>query len=298
MTFVRELWIGALLLTTLVLGAAVVGGLALHGLPATLIDARVDAHVDAAPTSTPAVRAAPSLNPSTAAGPIALPAGVTLRTRSGHAVDLQGEDVAAYIARRSVAARTGDARAAYEVYQAASLCAAAEPALPDFEMTAERRDAEAERRQARQLCARVSPAQVQERMVFLARAAQAGSRAAQIDFFMEGPEGRAVDADGAVDDLQLRAWREQALGFLRQAGARCDAFALSLLSNAYDLGQLAQRDAAAAMTYAIAAAAARGTVFTTAQLEARFGAALGPAAFEAAQQTGTALARQSCPVTR
>lgn len=291
-----------MLLTALVLGAAVVGALALHGLPAARIDAGLDARAagvpTSAPTSAPAVRAAPSRDPSTAADAFAPPAGVTLRTRSGHAVDLQGEDVAAYIARRSVAARTGDARAAYEVYQAASLCAAAEPALPDFEMAAERRDAQAERRQVRQLCARVSPAQVQERMVFLARAAQAGSRAAQIDFFMEGPEGRAVDADGAVDDLQLRAWREQALGFLRQAGARCDAFALSLLSNAYDLGQLAPRDAAAAMTYAIAAAAARGTALPGTQLQARFGAALSPAEFEAALQAGAGLARQACPVVR
>jgi hypothetical protein len=296
MNFIRELWIGALLLSALVLGAAVVGALAPHGLP----DAQVDAGTvpRSAPVA-PAARtssAAPSLDVAAAAAEAE--AGASLRTRSGHAVDLRGDDVAAFIARRSVAARTGDARAAYEVYQAASLCAAAEPPLPDFEMAAERRDAEAERRHVRALCARVSPAQVQERMAFLVRAAQAGSRAAQIDFFMEGPEGRAPDVDGGIDEWQLRAWREQALGFLRQAGARCDAFALSLLSNAYDLGQLAPRDAAAAMTYAIAATAARGSVLPSAQLQTRFSADLAPAEFEAALQAGAALARQACPPGR
>lgn len=292
MNFIRELWIGAVLLTALVLGAAVVGALSLHGLPEAQVDAA------AAPRAAPVARAAPASNPARSLDMAVAAAGASLRTRSGHAVDLQGDDVAAFIVRRSVAARTGDARAAYEVYQAASLCAAAEPPLPDFEMGAERRDAEAERRQVRQLCARVSPAQVQERMAFLVRAAQAGSRAAQIDFFMEGPEGRAPDIDGAIDELQLRAWREQALGFLRQAGARCDAFALSLLSNAYDLGQLAPRDASAAMTYAIAAAAARGTVLPATQLQTRFGAALAPAEFEAALQAGGALAREACSAAR
>jgi hypothetical protein len=285
MSLVRDLCVG--IAVTIVLAV-----LALHALPEARTEA--PAPVRAAP---PFARAAavPALLAASLPDDAA-PSSVLLRTRSGHGIELHGDDVAACIARRSAAARTGDARAAYEIYQATSLCAAAEPALLEFEMPAERAEADAERRQVRVLCARVSPAQVQERMAFLARAAQAGMRAAQIDFFMEGPAGRTPDTDVAPDETQLQAWREQALGFLRQAGARCDAFALSLLANAYDLGQLAPRDARTAMTYAIGAAAARGAALPEAQLRARFGALLAPGEFEAALQAGAALAHQACPV--
>jgi hypothetical protein len=249
-----------------------------------------------APAARPAVQAARPPRAVTPPQP-SVPVPVPVRTRNGHALDLQGQDVAAFIARRTAAARTGDARAAYEIYQAASLCAAAEPALADFEMPAERQDAEAERHRIRALCAHVSAAQVQERTAFLARAAQAGSRDARIDFFMEGPQGRAVEVEveGEPDDPLVAEWRHQALGFLQQAGAQCDPFALALLANAYDLGKLVPRDPRMTMAYAMAAAAARREALTEGGLRARFGEELAPAAFEAARQQGAALARQVCP---
>jgi hypothetical protein len=216
--------------------------------------------------------------------------------RNGRAVDLHGEDVATYIARRNAAARTGDMRAAYEIYQAASVCAAAADPLPEFAVAADRAQAEAERRHVQTLCAGVSAVQLQERMAFLVRAADAGNRDARIDFFMEGPMGRPADLDAQADDPQVRAWKQQALGYLQQAGTQCDHFALSLLANAYDLGQMVPRDPRMTMAYAIAAAAARHVALTEEQLRARFGDEVTGADFAAALQAGSALAREDCPV--
>jgi len=225
---------------------------------------------------------------------VAAPA-VPLYGRNGRVVDLQGLDVATFIARRNAAARTGDVRAAYDIYQATSICAAAADPLPDFADAADRGEAEAERARVQALCAGVSAVQLQERMTFLGQAAQAGNHDAQIDFFMEGPRGRPLGADVAADDPQLQAWKGQALGYLQQAGTQCDHFALALLANAYDLGQLVPRDARMTMAYTIASAAARHAALSDQQLRARFGEELTDADFAAARQAGAQLARQDCP---
>lgn len=290
MSIARDLSIG-------VAAAALLAALALHALPepsAPAAGAPASAHSPAASIARPPANgAAPAAHaqPQPVLGAPPAP----IRTRNGRAIDLQGQDVAAYIARRAAAARTGDARAAYEIYQAASLCAAAEPALPDFEMPAERQEAQAERSRIRALCTGVSPAQVQERIAFLARAAQAGSRDARIDFFMEGPHGHGAGGDVPADDPLAAEWRGQALGFLQQAGAQCDAFALALLSNAYDLGTLVPPDPGRAMAYAIAAAAARGTKLSDDELRTRFAVTLAPDAFVAARAAGGRLAAAACP---
>jgi len=254
------------------------------------------------PASAPAHAAghplAPSSAPAAAHAGFATAPAAPLYGRNGRAVDLHGLDVATYIARRNAAARTGDMRAAYDIYQATSLCAAAADPLPEFADAADRTHAEAERARVQTLCAGVSAVQLQERMAFLGQAARAGNRDARIDFFMEGPQGRPLDPGTPADDPQLQAWKAQALGFLQQAGAQCDHFALALLANAYDLGQLVPRDPRMTMAYAIASAAARHATLTEQQLRARFGTDLTDADFAAARQAGTQLARQDCPAGR
>jgi hypothetical protein len=215
--------------------------------------------------------------------------------RNGRPVDFAGKDVAAYIAERAARARTGDLKAAYEAYQAASGCAAAEEPLPEFFNEAEGREAARERERMRKLCANVSPAQIQERMRFLGQAADAGNRDAQIDFYMEGPGGRTVDLQARADDPEVRQWKQQAIGYLQQAGAQCDQFALGLLSNVYDAGQLVPRDPASSMAYTIASNNARSHPLSEDQLRRRFGDELAPAAFDAALQAGARLAAASCP---
>jgi hypothetical protein len=225
---------------------------------------------------------------------VAAPANV-FYGRNGRPVDFGGKDAAAYIAERATRARTGDLKAAYEAYQAASGCAAAEDPLPEFHSEAEGQAAARERARMRRLCANVSPAQLQERMRFLAQVADAGNRDAQVDFFMEGPGGKPVDLQERADDPEVQQWKQQALGYLRQAGAQCDQFALGLLSNAYDAGQVVGRDPARAMAYAIASSGARRHPLTAQQLRERFGEELAPADFDAAMREGAQLAAASCP---
>jgi hypothetical protein len=215
--------------------------------------------------------------------------------RNGRPVDFGGKDAATYIAERAARARTGDLKAAYEAYQAASGCAAAEDPLPEFFSDAERQAAERERERMRRLCANVTPAQLQERMRFLGQLADAGNRDAQVDFYMEGPGGKPVDLQARADDPEVRQWKQQAVAYLQQAGAQCDQFALGLLSNAYDAGQIVARDPASSMMYAIASNSARHRPLTEQQLRERFGEDLAPGAFDAALQAGTKLAASSCP---
>jgi hypothetical protein len=215
--------------------------------------------------------------------------------RNGRPVDFGGKDAAAYIAEHAARARTGDLKAAYEAYQAASGCAAAEDPLPEFFSEAEAGAAAREREHMRKLCVNVTPAQLQERMRFLGQLADAGSRDAQVDFYMEGPGGKPVDLEARADDLEVQQWKQQAISYLRQAGAQCDQFALGLLSNAYDAGQVVARDPGSSMMYAIASNEARRHPLTEQQLRERFGEELAPAAFDAARQAGARLAASSCP---
>ncbi|WP_036169141.1 hypothetical protein [Massilia sp. 9096] len=219
---------------------------------------------------------------------------VPIYGRNGRAIDFGGKDAAAYIDERAAAARTGDLHAAYQVYQAASACAAAEDPLPEFLDPQEGETAVRERAHVRALCARVSPAQLQERMRFLTRAADAGERAAQVDFFMEGPNGKPL-AEADTSDPQVQQWQQQALAYLKGAGAQCDQFALGLLSNAYDAGQLGARDPALAMAYQIASNAARNKPLTEQQLRQRWGEELAPADFDSARAEGAQITGASCP---
>jgi len=219
---------------------------------------------------------------------------VPIYGRNGRAIDFGGKDASAYIDERAAAARSGDLRAAYQVYQAASACAAAEDPLPEFLDPHEGEAAARERAHVRASCARVSPAQLQERMRFLTRAADAGERAAQVDFFMEGPNGKPL-AEADASDPQVQQWQQQALAYLKGAGAQCDQFALGLLSNAYDAGQLGARDPALAMAYQIASNAARNKPLSEQQLRQRWGEELAPADFDGARVRGAQIAGASCP---
>ena len=215
--------------------------------------------------------------------------------RNGRVVDLDGKNVVDYIASRVGAARSGDVKAAYEVYQAASICAANEDPVADYHDPAERAAFLRERAGLVKLCAGMSGAQVQERMGFLGAAARAGHLGAQVDFYMEGPYGREVDIGANPDDAAVKQWKTEALTHLEQAGAKCDHFSLALLSTVYDAGQLTERDMAKSMAYSIAADVPRKKVQTEEQLRARFGEELSAEQFASARQLGAQLARQACP---
>ncbi len=215
--------------------------------------------------------------------------------RNGRIVDLGGGNVAQYLALRMGAARSGDVKAAYEAYQAISVCATIDDPVAEYADPAERAAFLSERQGVVKLCEGISAAQVQERLGFLASAARAGHTGAQVDFYMEGPYGRDIDIAANPDDPVVRQWKAEALGYLERAGNTCDHFSLALLSTAYDAGQLAGRDMVKSMAYSIAADVPRNRAQTEEQLRDRFGAELSAEQFAAARQLGTQLARQSCP---
>lgn len=232
--------------------------------------------------------------------PLAMPQGPAARSaqaiygRNGRAVDLGGLNVADYIGTRMGAARHGDVKAAYEVYQAESICAANADPVAEYQEAAQRELFLRERAAMVKLCAGLSPAQVQERLAFLDTAARAGNVSAQIDYYMEGPYGRNFDIAENPGDPTVTQWKADALSYLKQAGGKCDQFALALLSTVYDAGQLTVRDPGTAMVYSIAAAVPRKKPVTEAQLRERFGEDLSAAEFASAQQRGASLAREAC----
>jgi hypothetical protein len=214
--------------------------------------------------------------------------------RSGRAVDFGALDAAQFIAQRAGAARVGDMKAAYAVYQAESACANIEEPVPEFHSAAEREQFLGERARVAVLCAKVSPAQLQERMHFLELAARAGNADAQIDFYMEGPYGKPIDVAENADDPVVKQWKADAFGFLRQAGAQCNHFALSLTANAFDAGVIVERDLKQTMAYTIAAAEARKVTLTPDQMRNQFGDQLSASEFDQALKLGAQIASQSC----
>lgn len=220
--------------------------------------------------------------------------GATIFGRNGRAINLGELTIAQYIASRLGAARSGDPKAAYEVYQAESVCAANQDPVADYHDAAQKEQFLRERVSLVKLCVGISPAQVQERLGFLGAAARAGNINAQVDFYMEGPYGRAFDMAGNADDPTVRQWKAQALGHLKQAGGKCDHFALALLANVYDAGLLTERDMRSSMAYSIAAAVPRNKALSDQQLRERFGEELSAADFAGARQLGEQLAKQAC----
>jgi hypothetical protein len=218
----------------------------------------------------------------------------TFYGRNGREIDLGGVGVAAYVESRARAARMGDLKAVYEVYQALSICANNDDPVADYEQAQQREAFLRERESVKALCTNVSPAQVQERLRFLATAASAGNAAAQIDYYMEGPYGHPFDPAQAEADPLVRQWRDDALGHLSSAAGHCDTFALGLLATVYDAGALTERDMKRSMAYSVAEAAARQVAVSEAALRSRFGSELSGAEFEAARQDGARLARANC----
>lgn len=213
--------------------------------------------------------------------------------RNGRAVDFGGQNAAAYIAQWSSLARTGDSAAAYKVFQAADVCATLDEAAPDFLIAAEREQYLRERAALEKLCAGVTPAQVQERMRFLTQAARAGVVDAQIDFYMEGPDGRQGDLAGQADDPATVQWKEEALFYLKFASTKGEPFALALLSLVYDVGEVAPKDPRLSLAYAVADATARNVALTPG-LRDRYGAQMSDADFNSAVQLGAQIAEACC----
>lgn len=213
--------------------------------------------------------------------------------RNGRELDFGGLSAAQYIDHYAPAARRGDARAAYAVYQAESVCATANEAVPQFELPEQRAQYVQQRDALALLCAGVSPAQIQERMGFLSLAARSGVPDAQVDFYIEGPYGRTLDTIN-TDDTIVKGWQQESQQYLKNAASQCDPYAMGLMANAWDAGDFGGRDASQAAAFAVAEASTRKRPLTLQQLTQRFGEDLSPEQLEASMRTGQDMARDAC----
>jgi hypothetical protein len=218
--------------------------------------------------------------------------------RNGRQVDLGGLTALEYIAKWNKLARAGDKDAAYNVYQATAVCANNDEPAPTYRSAAELDQFLDERKKLLALCEGVNSAQLQERLSFLALAARAGKVEAQIDYFMEGPYGRDTDLAKSADDPVVQQWKTEAVAELKSAAGQGEPFALALLSQVYDVGELLPRDEKLSLAYKVADADARNSALSEEQLRSNAGAQMSDADFASALQTGKQIAAACCKKNR
>ncbi|AIY40525.1 hypothetical protein LT85_1367 [Collimonas arenae] len=214
--------------------------------------------------------------------------------RNGRQIDLGGLKAVDYIAKWNSLARAGDKNAAYNVYQATSLCANNDEPVPDYNSAAELAQFLTERKKIAAVCEGVNAAQLQERLSFLALAARAGKVEAQIDYFIEGPYGRTIDLEKSADDPVVQQWKAEAVTQLKAAAGQGEPFALALLAQVYEAGELLPRDAKLSLAYKVAEADARNSVLSVEQLRRNVGTQMSDADFANALQTGKQIANACC----
>lgn len=213
---------------------------------------------------TPAAQHEPQAPKVAALSLPAAPPDVARPTGSNHRSSVSAGAVVSALARAVAAARLGDAQSAYEAYRLLTDCS--------------RGEGPAE-------CAGLPRSLIEERLRFLAQAARAGVPAAQVDVYMEGPDPLL-----ALDERQLQAWRAETLSGLQQAAGRCDAFANGLLATLSDSGELAPRDPARAVAYAVAEATLRHRPLTDDALQDRLAEPLDAPSLASARAQGLRLA--------
>jgi hypothetical protein len=222
------------------------------------------------------------------------PPSTAVYARNGRQVDLGGLTAQEYIAKWNSLARSGDKDAAYNVYQAAAVCASNDEPAPAYNSAAELDRFLDQRKKLLALCEGVNPAQLQERLSFLALAARAGKVEAQIDYFMEGPYGHDTDLAKNADDPVVQQWKTEAVAELKSAAGQGEPFALALLAQVYDAGELLPRDAKLSLAYKVAEADARNSALSEDQLRRNAGTHMSDADFAGALQTGRQIASACC----
>lgn len=226
------------------------------------------------------------------------PPSAVVYARNGRQVDLGGLTAQEYISKWNSLARAGDKDAAYNVYQAAAVCASNDEPAPAYNSAAELKQFLDQRKKLLALCEGVNSAQLQERLSFLALAARAGKIEAQIDYFMEGPYGRDTDLAKSADDPVVQHWKTEAVTELKSAAGQGEPFALALLAHVYGAGELLPRDAKLSLAYKVAEAEARNSALSEEQLRRNAGAQLSDADFASALQTGKQIASACCKKSR
>jgi hypothetical protein len=183
------------------------------------------------------------------------------------------ESAADTLIRLRAEALGGDARAAWNAFQIADLCATPEREqralhdLPVGMFTTLRASLEPEAEANAKLCLGVTGLQRDERRTYLIIAADGGVPGAAAALFDFGPADHASDEDPV--DPEVRTWNEHTLALLRRDADRGDFGALTALQAVYQYGGIAAVDATQALTYELAVEGlmASDTKFVPAELD-------------------------------
>ena len=170
-----------------------------------------------------------------------------------------------YVASRYEQAKKGDAQAAFEIYRAETLCAH----IPDQQNAVALLEPGGKNNAAvdalkstinseKAVCVGFADEQsAKERIEYLTQAAKGKMPDAEVAFFMEGPNGQLHDFSQPDDNPDIASWKKTAVGFLTDAAEQGNSLAMSMLSKAYQDGEVVSRDLQQSLTYAVANALVR-----------------------------------------
>ncbi|PJC98364.1 hypothetical protein GQ37_011840 [Janthinobacterium sp. BJB1] len=160
--------------------------------------------------------------------------------------------LAQQLARLGASGRAEDAYAAYKLLDDC-ISFEKEGRLPGLEFELGREMTAEEKAAQRQLCAGLTQRQREDRLGYLATAAQAGVPGAATLFLSEGPFGDRSALRNRPDDPLVQAWKRQAIAQLTAQADEAELTSVATLMMAYLRdGEVVQKDAAQAYGYLLA----------------------------------------------
>ena len=190
-------------------------------------------------------------------------------------VALGTESVAHALDRLGALARSGDAQAAFDVYEMADFCAIPSDvyrstlrSLPMEVFTEVRATLESDAEDQIRICSGTTPAQLEPRLAYLQIAADRAVPGAAERLLEAGLPGQPAYND--PNDPIVKEWVQNAVELVRRDAVGGDLDALLLLASLYRSGDLVARNSAEALVYQLAAEelmAAQSQKFTRAELE-------------------------------
>jgi len=150
------------------------------------------------------------------------------------------ESLAARVDRLSRSSRPADAYAAYRLVRA---CVEARHRVQQGKGSAQ---------DERAACADLASDQIQARLAWLDRAAQAGVRNAAADYGTEGPAGLLVPPEAQGDWAADAAWQARMAGYYDRGAQDCDVASVLSVVVRYRLGKFPADPRLALMTWAAA----------------------------------------------
>ena len=184
----------------------------------------------------------------------------------GYPVDLRGHTVKQLASELRPSAASGDRYAQFQLYRLESICAripeqeAALDQLPVGSGDSERATLAQQVAAAKSACIGMDAQTLSaERLRNLDEAASSGLMDAEVAYYVEGPSGRPYQAsEGTSSSPEIEQWKRQSIAYLIDAVNQGDRLAMTMLSMAYENGQVAPKNLQLSLQYAAAEAYSRG----------------------------------------